>query len=66
MFSSASPSVEATREMRRLAGTIFGRDALRWFDYVHTDDPWAQVPAHAPERPLPARCQLPREAKALH
>jgi len=29
---------EATREMRRLAGTCFGRDALRWFD--ERSEPW--------------------------
>lgn len=33
-------------------------DALVWFDFVHTDDPWAKVPAVAPERPLPSRCGL--------
>jgi hypothetical protein len=31
-------------------------EALVWFDFVHTDDPWAQVPEQAPERPLPSRC----------
>ncbi|MFT3706851.1 MAG: aminotransferase class V-fold PLP-dependent enzyme [Archangium sp.] len=33
-------------------------DALVWFDWVHTDEPWAQVPAQAPDRPLPSRCGL--------
>ncbi|MFO0598555.1 MAG: aminotransferase class V-fold PLP-dependent enzyme [Myxococcaceae bacterium] len=33
-------------------------DALVWFDWVHTDEPWAQVPAEAPVRPLPSRCGL--------
>jgi hypothetical protein len=33
-------------------------DALVWFDFVHTDEPWAQVPAVAPERLLPSRCGL--------
>jgi len=41
-------------------------DSLRWFDYVHTDDPWAQVPAVAPERPLPARCSTGHDGKSLH
>lgn len=41
-------------------------DALRWFDYVYTDDPWAQVPAAGPERAMPVRCFAPREGKALH
>src|SRR5262245_57212037 len=29
---------EATREMRRLVGAFFGRDALRWFD--ERSEPW--------------------------
>jgi len=37
-------------------------DALVWFDYAHTDDPWAQVPPQAPERALPARCSFFTEA----
>jgi hypothetical protein len=39
-------------------------DALVWFDYVHTDDPWARVPARAPERALPSRCSFFTEAAA--
>lgn len=42
-------------------------DALVWFDAVHTDDPWARLPAKAPERPLPSRCSLFTEsAGELH
>ena len=33
-------------------------DALVWFDSVHQDDSWSQVPDKAPERPLPSRCGL--------
>ncbi len=40
-------------------------DSLRWFDYVHTDDPWARVPDAVPERALPRRC-FAREEKQLH
>jgi hypothetical protein len=31
-------------------------DALVWFDFLHTDDPWSRVPASAPERLVPSRC----------
>jgi selenocysteine lyase/cysteine desulfurase len=37
-------------------------DALVWFDWVHTDDPWSQVPEKGPERPLPSRCGFVLEA----
>lgn len=33
-------------------------DALAWFDWVYSDEPWAEVPAEPPSRPLPARCGL--------
>jgi hypothetical protein len=39
-------------------------DALAWFDYVHADAPWAGVPAHGPERALPARCSFFSELPA--
>lgn len=33
-------------------------DALVWFDYVHADSPWAQLPRVAPDRPRPSRCSV--------
>jgi hypothetical protein len=33
-------------------------DALVWFDYVHSDDPWDRVPTEVPDRLLPSRCGL--------
>ncbi len=41
-------------------------DAMRWFDYVHTDDPWHRVPDQPPDRPMPVRCGGAPDAKALH
>lgn len=37
-------------------------DALVWFDTVHTDSPWSQVPERATPRPLPSRCGLFRDS----
>lgn len=31
-------------------------DALVWFDWLHADAPWAQVPPTPPARPAPSRC----------
>lgn len=39
-------------------------DALVWFDYVHTDEPWAGVPDAGPERLLPSRCSFFSELAA--
>ena len=37
-------------------------DALVWFDYLHTDAPWARMPRQAPEKPVPSRCGFFTEA----
>jgi selenocysteine lyase/cysteine desulfurase len=31
-------------------------DALVWFDYVHSDDPWSRIPLTAVAKPIPSRC----------
>ena len=31
-------------------------DEMVWFDFVHTDAKWQNVPDEAPARPSPSRC----------
>ncbi len=59
----------AAREKAKASGVSYtvktGKpevDALVWFDAVHTDAPWGQVPAAGPQRPLPSRCGFYTEA----
>jgi selenocysteine lyase/cysteine desulfurase len=60
-FDEARARAKALRANLRPAHVNAGTglpdvDALVWFDYQHTDDPWARVPARAPERLAPSRC----------
>jgi hypothetical protein len=43
--SPVSRRAEATREMRRLVGPLFGNDALRWFD--HRSEDWRGLYSHS-------------------
>ena len=52
---------EKTRRSPPVWNTATGRadvDELVWFDYIHVDDPWQQVPDEARERLRPTRCAL--------
>ncbi len=60
-FDEARARAKALRSSARQAHVNAGTglpdvDALVWFDYQHTDDPWARVPAQSPQRPVPSRC----------
>ncbi|MFZ5438398.1 MAG: aminotransferase class V-fold PLP-dependent enzyme [Myxococcota bacterium] len=64
-------------DARALAGALAARNAparrltghaevdeLVWFDWVHSDEPWAGVPAEPVARPAPSRCSLVSELTA--
>jgi hypothetical protein len=71
-FEEAKTRVQQNREQQKLSKPIYNNgtaqpavDALVWFDYVHTDDPWSRIPAVAPQRLVPSRCGFFTEAVSL-
>ncbi len=49
-------STSARRSTPRTGDPVV--DQLTWFDWVHADAPWAEVPLEPPARPLPSRCGI--------